>query len=207
MYGVTTGFGATSHWRTNKIANLRTELIWFLNAGVIGRENLPTSYSKAAMLVRTNTLLQGYSSIRSDILDAMTKLVKDNLIPKLPFRGTATTSGDLVPLSYIAGLLTSRHNSKVVNPNGTKITTKEALVNGIAVGFAVAAIVCFDANILALLAEVLFALFCEVIHGKPEFADPLTHEHELKHHSGQIESAAIMEFILCSMKRQRSKHH
>lgn len=213
IYGVTTGFGANSRLRTNKTAELQNELIRFLNAGLTTKECLSPGLTRASMVVRTNALLQGYSGIRFEVLEVLTDLVNANLTPKIPLRGTITASGDLLPLSYIAGALIGRHNSRVVTAQGAEISAVQALqrvgrpkplslqakeglalCNGTAVGAAVAATVCYDANALVLLEVVLSAMFCETMLGDREFVDPLIHQ--LRGQPGQLEAAAIMKHFL-----------
>jgi phenylalanine ammonia-lyase len=85
IYGVTTGFGATSHRHTQAAVELQHWLIRFLNAGVLVKgQALPAPTARAAILVRTNTLMQGYSGIRWAILVAMAKLLNSHVTPMLP---------------------------------------------------------------------------------------------------------------------------
>ncbi|XP_040947354.1 phenylalanine ammonia-lyase [Gossypium hirsutum] len=140
---ITTGFGANFRLRTKDGAVLQKLLIRFLNAGTFGFK----------------------------ILEAITKLLNHNVTPCLPLRGSVTASGDIIPLSYIVGLLIGRPNSKAIGPNREPLDAQAAfrvadidseffelqpkerlaLVNGTAVGSTMAAMVLFEANIFAVL--------------------------------------------------------
>eukprot|EP01018_Ginkgo_biloba_P016168 Gb_10213 [translate_table: standard] len=148
-----------------------------------------------------------------DILCSLQKLMDCNITPKMPPRGTITTSRDLVPLSYIEGLLTTRPNSHVVTLDIKELIKIESLkVVGRLESFqlqpkeglisAIASFVCFHVDVMALLLEVLSALLNKVI-----FSLPLMHQ--LKHHLGQIEDVVMMEFLLDGsdyMKEAKKPH-
>ncbi|KAK0610125.1 L-Aspartase-like protein [Bombardia bombarda] len=124
VYGVNTGFGGSADTRTQQLERLQSGLVQHLNVGILlqsdkgqkrhGRRPdtgllrshaMPTPIIKAAMLIRCNSLLRGHSGVRITTIQSIMDLLHHDLTPVVPLRGSISASGDLSPLSYIAGAI------------------------------------------------------------------------------------------------------
>ncbi|KAF9519362.1 hypothetical protein BS47DRAFT_1388195 [Hydnum rufescens UP504] len=71
----------------------------------IANSSMPESWVRAAVLIRMNSLIRGHSGVRWEFISALGELLRENIIPVVPLRGSISASGDLSPLSYVAGTL------------------------------------------------------------------------------------------------------
>ncbi|EXJ77574.1 hypothetical protein A1O3_09801 [Capronia epimyces CBS 606.96] len=120
IYGVNTGFGANADTRTTDFVTLQRALTQHQQSAILTKNDLsvhgdkdgehnshsmPTSWVRGAMLVRVNTTIRGHSAISFRVVDMLAELVRRDMIPIVPLRGSISASGDLMPLAYIAGAL------------------------------------------------------------------------------------------------------
>ncbi|KAL9003101.1 MAG: hypothetical protein Q9188_004006 [Gyalolechia gomerana] len=140
----------------------------------------------------------------------MITLIQNDVIPMVPLRGSISASGDLMPLSYVGGLLQGKKSLtatigdrtlgqrravsaaealKSVSLEPLRLAPKEglAIVNGTSFSAGLAALVTHDAHGLAVLAQILTAMSVEALYGTVESFDPVFAQ--VRPHPGQIESS------------------
>lgn len=105
IYGLNTGFGSLAQVKipNNDLSQLQANLIHSHTAAV--GDSLPLDVVKGAMILRANALANGYSGLRSEVVDLMLMMVNCNIIPSVPMWGSVGASGDLALLSTIAGCM------------------------------------------------------------------------------------------------------
>jgi phenylalanine ammonia-lyase len=91
---------------------------------------LKEEWVRATMLVRANSVARGHSAVRLSTIESLLRLLRNDIIPLIPTRASISASGDLSPLSYIAGVLEG--NSDIfcwVGPKGSRrvVPAQEAL--------------------------------------------------------------------------------
>ena len=102
VYGVNTGFGKLANVRIpdDQLGELQTNLIRSHSCGV--GEPLPEATVRLAILLRINSLIQGNSGVREEVVDAFLGMLNSDVVPFVPSKGSVGASGDLAPLAHIA---------------------------------------------------------------------------------------------------------
>ncbi|KAL4878958.1 L-Aspartase-like protein [Aspergillus karnatakaensis] len=221
VYGVNTGFGGSADSRTDKVVALQSALLQLTQAGVLltadktdGGESLlsshamPASWVRGTMVVRCNSNLRGHSAVKMSILESIVQLLRHRITPVVPLRGSISASGDLMPLSYIAGAIQGNPDVFVQVQNSDKsrtIKSSEALklagmepqelgpkeglglINGTSTSAAVASLVLHETNQLSILVQALSAMGLEALMGTAESFHPFISA--IRPHDGQVECA------------------
>ncbi|MDR3336514.1 MAG: aromatic amino acid ammonia-lyase [Treponema sp.] len=105
IYGVTTGYGdsCTETVPPDHYYDLPINLTRYHGCGLGDFFDVETT--RTIMIVRLNTLAQGYSGVSIDLLKQISFFIENDILPLIPQEGSVGASGDLTPLSYLAGAL------------------------------------------------------------------------------------------------------
>ncbi len=202
IYGVTTGYG-DSCTQTVPPANYRdlpVNLTRYHGCGM--GEYFDEETTRALMIVRLNTLAQGFSGVSIDLLKFIAFFIENDILPLVPQEGSVGASGDLTPLSYLAGALIgerlglykgkTRSSADVLAELGKspyQFRPKEAIaiMNGTAVMNAVAALAFSQAEYLTDLSCRITAMNSIAMKGNAYHFNKRLFE--LKPHRGQALAA------------------
>ena len=202
VYGVTTGYGdsCTVSVPLQYVAELPKHLYTFHGCG-LGKYFDPQQ-TRAILLVRLNSLAQGFSGVRYLLLQQITVLLNKDILPLIPEEGSVGASGDLTPLSYLAAVLAGerevlyqgqKQQTKDVfaqlNITPLRLKPKEglALMNGTAVMTAVACIAYQRAAYLSQMCTRITSMASLALKGNVYHFDEKLFS--VKPHHGQIKVA------------------
>ncbi|WP_306059229.1 histidine ammonia-lyase [Natronococcus wangiae] len=216
VYGLNTGFGELVDERIppEEIEQLQLNLLRSHAAGA-GRD-LSREEVRAMMVARINALVKGYSGIRETVVDHLVAMCNEGVHPVVRSRGSLGASGDLAPLAHMSLVLVGEGEAVVDRTRGEStdesraerlsgadalaeigleplsLKPKEglALINGTQLTVGLAALAVVDGERLVRGADAAGALTVETTLGTTATADPAIHE--VRPHSGQLQSAAAI---------------
>ena len=109
IYGVSTGFGGSADTRTDQPILLGNALLQHQQSGVLpsstkpldvlplqdplNSTSMPEAWVRGAILIRMNSLIRGHSGVRWELIEKMNELLRANVTPLVPLRGTISASG------------------------------------------------------------------------------------------------------------------
>lgn len=221
IYGVTTLFGgmADRSLGPDQIEELQRVALWHHKSTTGPR--LPVADVRAAMLLRANSLMKGVSGVRLEIVERFAAFLNAGAHPHVYQRGSIGASGDLVPLTYIAGPIIGLDPAFLVDLDGETLDSHAALArlglaplalepkeglalnNGTGASTGVAANALDRAMDLAALALGIHALYAQALCATDQSFAPFIHE--VKPHPGQVWTAARIAELLAGSRAIRSE--
>ena len=209
VYGINTGLGELVKVRIprNEARELQLNLVKSHSSGV-GRY-MDDEIVRAAMLIRANSLLKGFSGVRLEVIKMLVDMLNSNIIPLVPKFGSVGASGDLAPLAHIALVMLgegyAKYEGKVMKGGEAlklagleplKLEEREglALLNGTAVMAAYGSIAVYDSYEIMKNAILSAAMSFEALKGTDKALDDRIMR--ARAHPGQIKIAEIMRGLL-----------
>ena len=228
--GVNTGFGGSADSRTDRATSLQAALLQLTQAGILissdknddqtstlSSHAMPAPWVRASIAVRANSNSRGHSAVTLPVLESLMGLLQNKITPVIPLRGSISASGDLMPLSYIAGAVEGSPDVyvHVEDPSSGKrrvMTARDALqdagmdvrtmgpkeglglVNGTSCSAALASLALHESHQLAIMTQALSAMGVEALMGTAESFHPFISA--IRPHDGQLESAQMIMSLL-----------
>src|SRR5207244_2220415 len=202
-YGINTGFGrfVSQSIPEELTEELQLRLLRSHAAGV--GDPYPAQIVRAAMLLRANALAKGNSGARIETVELLLACLANDVLPRVPSRGSVGASGDLAPLAHLALPLVGegeawfdgelRSGADALAAAGlepTRLAAKEglSLINGTQFMAAYGALGIVRGRRLAQTADLACALSLEALQGSRTSFLPQIHR--LRPLRGQADSAA-----------------
>lgn len=217
IYGVTTGYGdsVTVNVPLTLIPELPLHLTRFHGCGL--GEMFSSFEGRAILATRLTSLSQGYSGVSWPLLHLLLAFLEHDIVPVIPQEGSVGASGDLTPLSYVAGALIGerdvyyqgsvKNSLEVMKELGLTpivLRPKEglAIMNGTAVMTAISCIAFNRAQYLAKLAARITAMSSLALKGNSHHFDDILFS--VKPHPGQQQIATWIRNDLNHVEHPRN---
>jgi len=178
---------------------------------------LPDNIVRLIIALKITGLARGYSGVRPIVIESLHNLLKANIIPCIPAKGSVGASGDLAPLAHLAAALIGEGSAILDNETmpaaaalakaGLKplqLAPKEglALLNGTQVSTALALTALFRTETIFSAAIIAGALSVDAAKGSDTPFDPRIHA--ARGQPGQIETATAFRALIQGSKIRES---
>lgn len=221
IYGINTGLGPMAQYKISEEdqRELQFNLIRSHSSGA--GQPLSEDLSRATMLARLNSLMQGFSGIHPSAVTLLQDLLNEKITACIFERGGVGASGDLVQLAHLALNLIGEGEVLVdgswkpakevfaarnIKPLDVHLREGLSLMNGTSAMTGIGMVNIIHARYLIGCSVVLSAITNELMKSFDDhFSFELNH---VKHHRGQSKIAEAMRTVLADSKliRKRPDH-